>query len=67
MRFRSIIGFGRVEFLEDAAEKRKGLEVIMAHYAESGERFSFADREVERTVVIRVEIENMSGKKSGYD
>jgi uncharacterized protein len=66
MRFRSIIGFGRAEFLEDVAEKRKGLEVIMAHYAEAGERFAFADREVARTVVIRVEIESISGKKSGY-
>ena len=67
MRFRSVIGFGRAEFLEDAEEKRKGLEVIMGHYAESGEIFSFADREVERTVVIRVKVESMSGKKSGYD
>ena len=66
MRFRSLIGFGRVEFLEAAADKRQGLAAIMGHYADPGETFAFPDEQLARTVVMRVAIEGLTGKASGY-
>ena len=64
IKYRSVIGFGKASFVEDLEEKRKGLDVIMQHY--SGRSFQYPEPAVENTVVIKVEIESMTGKKSGY-
>jgi len=64
MRYRSVIGFGTAEILQDPAEIRFGLEVIMDQYAGGGP-YEFAANAVEKTVVIRVAIEQMTGKQSG--
>jgi nitroimidazol reductase NimA-like FMN-containing flavoprotein (pyridoxamine 5'-phosphate oxidase superfamily) len=60
--FRSIIGFGRAEFVTDADEKRRGLNVIMAHYSDG--HFEYSDENLQRTTVIKVEISSMTGKRS---
>jgi len=64
MKYRSVIGFGKASFVEDLEEKRKGLDVIMQHY--SRRSFAYPEPAVENTVVIKVEIESMTGKESGY-
>lgn len=64
MKYRSVIGFGKASFVEDIVEKRKGLDAIMQHY--SGRSFQYPEPAVEKTVVIKVEIESMTGKESGY-
>ena len=64
IKYRSVIGFGKASFVEDLEEKRKGLNVIMEHY--SGRSFQYPESAIENTVVIKVEIESMTGKKSGY-
>ena len=66
MRFRSVVGFGRAEFVDDPEEKRRALAVIMRQYAGAEERFSVPDRGLERTTVIRIDVESMTGKQSGY-
>jgi uncharacterized protein len=63
MRYESVIGFGKAEILADFEEKQKGLGIIMAHY--SDETFSFDADFVHSVAVIRVDIESMTGKKSG--
>ena len=60
--FRSIIGYGIAEIVTDADEKRRGLDVIMAHY--SDEKFEYPDSSIDRTTVIKVEISSMTGKCS---
>jgi nitroimidazol reductase NimA-like FMN-containing flavoprotein (pyridoxamine 5'-phosphate oxidase superfamily) len=60
--FRSIVGYGRAEFVTDADEKRRGLDAIMAHY--SDDKFEYPDENLRRTTVIKVEISSMTGKRS---
>jgi uncharacterized protein len=64
-RYRSVIGSGRAVVLEDPAEKRRGLAAIMTQYA--GDRYpaegSFPDNEVERTCVVRIDVESVTGKE----
>ncbi len=60
--FQSVIGHGRIEFLEDPAEKRYGLDTLMAQYAEG--EFSYPDATLEKTCVYRLVIEAMTGKQS---
>jgi hypothetical protein len=64
MRYRSVIGFGIADFVEDPGEKRAALDVIMRQYAE--ETHGYSDETLRKTAVIKVEIREISGKKSGY-
>lgn len=63
MRFRSVIAFGTATLLESREEKEAALRVIMNQYGEG--EFSFPPDAVAKTAVIRVEIEEMTGKKAG--
>lgn len=64
MRYRSVIGFGKAVILDDIEEKRRGLEIIMRQYSDRS--FLFPEESVARTAVIKVAIESMAGKQSGY-
>ncbi|MHB9022876.1 MAG: pyridoxamine 5'-phosphate oxidase family protein [Armatimonadota bacterium] len=64
MRYRSVIGFGTAVIVEDAEEKRIGLEAVVLQYVK--ECTPFPAEMLERTMVIRVALEEMTGKKSGY-
>jgi nitroimidazol reductase NimA-like FMN-containing flavoprotein (pyridoxamine 5'-phosphate oxidase superfamily) len=64
MKYRSVIGFGKASFVEDLEEKRKGLDAIMEHY--SGRSFDYPEPALKATTIIKVEIESMTGKQSGY-
>ncbi len=64
MKFRSVIGYGRATIVEDAAEKIEGLDSIMEQY--SNMSFAYPEATLENTLIIKVEIESMAGKQSGY-
>jgi len=61
-RFLSVVGNGRVEFIEDYAEKEDALQLLMAQYSES--EFSFPQAGVDATTVFKLTIEQMVGKQS---
>ncbi len=64
MRYRSVVGFGKARIVEEGDDKRKALEIIMENY--SAGKHSFDDSEISTVLIIRVDIEEMTGKKSGY-
>lgn len=64
MRYRSLIGYGIASFVEDLGEKRAALNVIMRQYAEGTHGYS--EEKLLKTAVIKVEIQEVSAKKSGY-
>lgn len=64
MNYRSVIGFGKASFVDDLEEKKKGLDAIMEHY--SGRSFDYPEPALKETTIIKVEIESMTGKQSGY-
>ncbi len=64
MKYQSVIGFGKASFLEGSDEKRKALCVVMAQY--SDRLFQFPENILKATAVIKVEIESMTGKHSGF-
>jgi len=63
MRYSSVVAFGRVRFIDDPDVKRHALDIIMRHYADGP--FSYSDEALERMMILRVDIENMTGKRSG--
>ncbi len=64
MRYRSVIGYGFADLVEDSEEKQAALNIIMRQYSEGTHEYS-AER-LRKTTVIKVEIQEVSGKKSGY-
>jgi nitroimidazol reductase NimA-like FMN-containing flavoprotein (pyridoxamine 5'-phosphate oxidase superfamily) len=72
-RYESVIGFGKASIVEDDASKRRGLDVIMRHYAAEGAgsgagagdgAYAYKDAALRKMVIIRVDIESMTGKRS---
>ena len=62
-RYRSIVGYGNVEILSDAASKQQGLEVIMAQHG-APELTEFNQKNLDRMVILKLTITSMSGKQS---
>jgi nitroimidazol reductase NimA-like FMN-containing flavoprotein (pyridoxamine 5'-phosphate oxidase superfamily) len=61
--YRSVICFGKAEFVRDPMEKRGILERMMRKYVPSSYPLPhMKDQNVEKTAVVRIVIESMSGK-----
>ncbi|GAK58680.1 pyridoxamine 5'-phosphate oxidase-related FMN-binding [Candidatus Vecturithrix granuli] len=65
MNYRSIIGFGTASLLETPEAKKAALDCIMQHYDAPGP-YEYSDASLARTLVIKVDIEQMTGKAAGY-
>lgn len=63
MKYKSVIGFGKATFIEDIESKHKALDILMQQYSEGA--FEYPTNVIENIVVIKVEIESMTGKQSG--
>lgn len=63
-RFRSVIGFGEARPVEDMEEKRRALDVILDHYSDGD--YEYTQESLTKLAVIRIEIEEITGKQSGY-
>jgi hypothetical protein len=64
MKFASVIGFGTAAVLEDPEEKRRGLDAILERYSSRPVQ-PYPESALEHTAVIRVQVEEMTGKRSG--
>jgi uncharacterized protein len=61
--YRSVVCFGRAELVEDPADKRRVLEEMVKKYVPSGYPFpSLKNQNIEKTLIVRIVIESMSGK-----
>ena len=63
MNYKSVIGFGKAYLVDDDATKRAALDIIMRQYSDGA--FDYPKNKIKNTLVIRVEIEQMTGKQSG--
>lgn len=64
MKYRSVIGFGKASIVEDPEERKRGLDVIMAHYS-SERSCEYPPSAFEKAAIIKVRTEHMTGKRSG--
>lgn len=64
MKFRSVMAFGHVEFIEDFDRKVETLNKVMKHY--TGKEFTYNKPSINEVATYRVVIEEMTGKKLGY-
>ena len=65
MKYYSVIGLGKAYLIDDPAKKRKALCIIIEHYA--GESFfEYSKMNVDKLIIIKIAVESLTGKKSGY-
>jgi nitroimidazol reductase NimA-like FMN-containing flavoprotein (pyridoxamine 5'-phosphate oxidase superfamily) len=62
MKFSSIVGYGNISIVTDREEKIVGLNYIMAHYG-AGAEFSYNENILGQTTVLRLVVQQMTGKK----
>jgi len=61
--YKSVVCFGKAELVGDASEKRGILERMIQKYVPAGYPVSpMTDENIERTAIVRIVIESMSGK-----
>ncbi len=65
IRFKSVIATGRAKFVEDEGEKKKGMDVIMRQMF-GDQAFQYSPEGIRDMAIIKIELESVTGKKSGY-
>lgn len=60
MNYRSIIGSGTIEIIDNPEEKLKALQLITDHYHKT--HFEFNPAALHRTKVMRLKVQSLSGK-----
>jgi nitroimidazol reductase NimA-like FMN-containing flavoprotein (pyridoxamine 5'-phosphate oxidase superfamily) len=63
MKYCSVIGSGKAFFIENPEEKTRALNIIIEHY--SSDAHEYQKNSIDNVTIIKVEIENITGKKSG--
>ena len=61
--FRSLIIKGRAHLVQDSAERRQGLQLLMEKYQPEGCYGDFPEEKLAVTGVVRIDIEEMTGKE----
>jgi nitroimidazol reductase NimA-like FMN-containing flavoprotein (pyridoxamine 5'-phosphate oxidase superfamily) len=59
-----LIGYGRVEVVTDREEKRRGLDIIMAHHGKTDAN-AYDEKQLTALVVLKLTIESVVGKQLG--
>ncbi|MGD0341037.1 MAG: pyridoxamine 5'-phosphate oxidase family protein [Bacteroidales bacterium] len=63
MSYCSVIGYGHITVVNDPKERISGMNYIMSHYT-GRQKFSYRQDVIERTMVLRLDIKEMTGKRS---
>ena len=61
MKYQSVVGMGRISFVNDPTEKREALQAIMTHYTKKPEHV-FKEELVQNTLIMRLDIQEISAK-----
>jgi len=64
MRYRSVLAYGKAIFVENYEEKIEGLKIFMKHY--SYKKFEFSLPSVNNIEIIKIKIDNVTGRKFEY-
>jgi nitroimidazol reductase NimA-like FMN-containing flavoprotein (pyridoxamine 5'-phosphate oxidase superfamily) len=61
--FKSIIGFGKIIFMEDSKDKIFGLNKIMKHQTGKNDIFIFSQEELNKVAVYKMVVDEFTGKQ----
>jgi hypothetical protein len=63
-KYRSVIGSGNIDIITGFEEKKKGLDIIMAHYG-SIKNNVYNTNNIDNIVILKLNITGLSAKQSG--
>lgn len=68
MNYMSVIGEGYAYFIEDSKKRIEALDIIMSKYSnnEATTSFRYSETALNKVALIKIEVELLSGKISGY-
>lgn len=61
--YESVVGFGKAYIIEDPREKKAGLNAIVEKFSDKP-AFDYSEKSLEEVAVIKIVINEMTGKKS---
>lgn len=64
MKYRSVMAYGKVEFIESISDKAKAFDIIFAQY--SDKIFKIPEVQLDRTAVLKIPLTRITGKQSGF-
>lgn len=64
MRYKSVIAWGTAEIVDDFDLKEKALSILMTNYSDL--TFSFSKPSVDNILIIKIKLEEMSGRSFEY-
>ena len=64
MKYRSVLAYGKVEFIADAGEKTAALDIVMSQY--SGLSFRYNPPSLREVCCFKVRVERFEGRAFGY-
>jgi len=62
MLYRSVVGMGKISFITKKEDKIEALNILMNHYT-GEEQHPFEEEMINRTYILRLDIDEISGKK----
>lgn len=62
-KYRSIIGFGTIDFITDFNQKKEGLNIIMQQHGKSDNKYT--DKSIENVLILKLNINSFTAKKYG--
>jgi len=64
--FKSIIGFGKIEFLKTTDEKIKALNLLMKHQTGKEIEYKFTENELDKVCIYKMLVEEFTGKQKTH-
>ena len=64
MKYRSVLAYGKVEFVTEQEDKIIALNEIMKHYTDK--EYKYSDPSVKEVMVFKVNIRKLEGRAYGY-
>lgn len=61
--FKSIIGFGEIEIVEDFRAKKDGLNIIMQHQTGNPKVYDFSEKQLQPVLIYKLKVNSFSGKQ----
>ncbi|MCL2705003.1 MAG: pyridoxamine 5'-phosphate oxidase family protein [Spirochaetaceae bacterium] len=62
MKYKSVVASGTIEIIENNADKIKGLNLLMKHYA-GGTDFQYEEKMLQATTVLKITVSEVVGKE----
>lgn len=63
MKFRSVVGYGRIIIITEKNLKIKALDCLMAQYSKRTD-FSYDEKNLDRILILKLDIEEITGKNA---